>query len=165
MRVTLAVLGAVTLAAQRRAAFPEGTRQLLGVLAEPYRVVRVTLGQPYLGLQEGDLVTFTARGTFGALANALARAPRGGDLRKRTVDLRALVSGASITITPSASSAVNMHEPPISFSAWTTRRQSALRGTSISAVAALAQRSDRHASDGPRMSMAEDLAEEQLGPV
>lgn len=34
-------------------------QQLLGVLAEPYRVVRVTLGPRYLGLQEGDLVRLT----------------------------------------------------------------------------------------------------------
>ncbi len=34
-------------------------QQLLGVLAEPYRVVRVTLGPRFLGLQEGDLVLFT----------------------------------------------------------------------------------------------------------
>lgn len=34
-------------------------QQLLGVLAEPYRVVRVPLGPTFLGLQEGDLVRFT----------------------------------------------------------------------------------------------------------
>ena len=49
-------------------------QQLLGVLAEPYRTVRVTLGPPFLGLQEGDLVVFThprvptTSGTIGVTA-------------------------------------------------------------------------------------------------
>lgn len=34
-------------------------QQVLGVLAEPYRLVRVVLGPRFLGLQEGDLVLFT----------------------------------------------------------------------------------------------------------
>lgn len=34
-------------------------QQLLGPLAIPYRVVRVTLGPPFLGLQPGDLVSLT----------------------------------------------------------------------------------------------------------
>lgn len=34
-------------------------QQLLGPLAVPYRVVRVTLGPPFLGLQPGDLVSLT----------------------------------------------------------------------------------------------------------
>lgn len=40
-------------------AIQQVAQQLLGVLAEPYRVVRVTLGPAFLGLQEGDLVSFT----------------------------------------------------------------------------------------------------------
>lgn len=53
------------------AAVQQVAMQLLGVLAEPYRVVRVTLGPPFLGLQEGDLVIFshprvpTLEGTIG----------------------------------------------------------------------------------------------------
>lgn len=34
-------------------------QQVLGVLAEPYRLVRVVLGPRFLGLQEGDLALFT----------------------------------------------------------------------------------------------------------
>ena len=41
------------------AAIQQVAQQVLGVLAEPYRVTRVTLGPPFLGLQEGDLVVFT----------------------------------------------------------------------------------------------------------
>lgn len=40
-------------------AIQQSAQQLLGVLAEPYRVVRVTLGPRFLGLQEGDLVVFS----------------------------------------------------------------------------------------------------------
>ena len=52
-------------------AIQQVAQQLLGVLAEPYRVVRVTLGPRFLGLQEGDLVVFsharvpTLSGTIG----------------------------------------------------------------------------------------------------
>jgi hypothetical protein len=40
-------------------AIQQAAQQVLGVLAEPYRVVRVSLGPRFLGLQEGDLVAFT----------------------------------------------------------------------------------------------------------
>lgn len=41
------------------AAIQSAAQQVLGALAEPYRVVRVTLGPRFLGLQEGDLVLFS----------------------------------------------------------------------------------------------------------
>lgn len=37
----------------------QAAQQTLGVLAEPQRIVRVTLGQPFLGLEPGDLVLLT----------------------------------------------------------------------------------------------------------
>ncbi len=48
--------------------------QLLGALAEPFRIVRVTLGPRFLGLADGDLVTLThsrvptLRGTLGVVS-------------------------------------------------------------------------------------------------
>lgn len=41
------------------AALQSVAQQVLGVLAEPYRVIRVPLGPRFLGLQEGDLVVFS----------------------------------------------------------------------------------------------------------
>jgi hypothetical protein len=41
------------------AAIQTSAQQVLGVLAEPYRTVRLTLGPRFLGIQDGDLVSLT----------------------------------------------------------------------------------------------------------
>lgn len=52
-------------------AIQQTAQQLLGVVAVPFRTIRVTLGPTFLGLQEGDLVSFshprvpTLEGTIG----------------------------------------------------------------------------------------------------